>query len=135
MTKIVRFGVTFPSDMLKDFDRITSKMGYESRSKAIQDAVHMFVSERKPLLDANGVQAGIMMLLYNHETKGLEELLTDMQHEFAETISATMHVHLNREDCLEAIAVRGNATRLRELANKLSSRRGVKLLKVTTVAL
>ena len=41
MSKITRIGVTFPPDLLKDFDEITSKMGYESRSKAIQDAVRL----------------------------------------------------------------------------------------------
>jgi CopG family nickel-responsive transcriptional regulator len=47
MAKITRAGVTFPPDLLKDFDEIIGKMGYESRSKAIQDAVRLFVSERK----------------------------------------------------------------------------------------
>jgi CopG family transcriptional regulator, nickel-responsive regulator len=47
MSKIVRVGVTFPPDLLKDFDEIIDKMGYDSRSKAIQDAVRLYVSERK----------------------------------------------------------------------------------------
>lgn len=47
MTKIVRVGVAFPPQMLKDFDEITDKMTYESRSKAIQDAVSLFISERE----------------------------------------------------------------------------------------
>ncbi len=135
MAKIVRVGVTFPPDMLKNFDEIIGKMTYESRSKAIQDAVRIFISERKHLLEARGLQAGIVMLLYNHEVSKLEDLLTDVQHQFADIISATLHVHLNKEDCLETIAVRGNASRLRELGNKLSSKRGVKMMKVVTVPL
>ena len=39
MSKVTRIGVTFPPELLKDFDEITTKMGYESRSKAIQDAI------------------------------------------------------------------------------------------------
>jgi CopG family nickel-responsive transcriptional regulator len=135
MAKIVRVGVTFPPDMLKDFDEIIGKMTYESRSKAIQDAVRIFVSERKHLLETKGLQAGIVMLLYNHEARGLEDFLTNVQHKFTDIISATMHVHLNKEDCLETIAVKGNASRLRELGNKLSSKRGVKMMKVVTVSL
>lgn len=46
MTKITRAGVTFPPDLLKDFDEIIAKIGYESRSKAIQDAVRLFVLEK-----------------------------------------------------------------------------------------
>jgi CopG family nickel-responsive transcriptional regulator len=135
MARIVRVGVTFPPDLLKNFDEVISKMTYESRSKAIQDAVRIFVSERKHLLEAREPQAGIVMILYNHETRGLEDLLTDMQHQFADIISASMHVHLNKEDCLETIAVKGKASRLRELGNRLSSKKGVKLMKVVTVLL
>ena len=53
MSKIVRIGVTFPPELLKDFDEITTKMGYESRSKAIQDAVRLYVSERKWVKEEN----------------------------------------------------------------------------------
>ncbi len=135
MTGIVRVGVAFPPDLLKDFDEIIDKMGYESRSKAIQDAVRLFASERKHLLEVEGCQAGIIMLLYNHETKGLERLLTHLQHHFADIISATMHIHLNEEDCLEAIAIKGKASRIRELSNELSSKRGVKLMKTVAIPL
>jgi CopG family nickel-responsive transcriptional regulator len=135
MTKIVRVGVAFPPDMLKEFDEITHKMTYESRSKALQDAVSLFISERKHLLQAEGPQAGIIMLLYNHETRGLENLLTHVQHHFADIISATMHIHLNEQDCLEAIATKGDASRIRKLSNELSSKKGVKLMKVATVSL
>ncbi len=121
--------------MLKDFDEIIGKMTYQSRSKAVQDAVGLFVSDRKHLLEAKGLQAGILMLLYNHEVRGLEDFLTDVQHQFADIISATLHVHLRREDCLEAIAVKGSASRLRELGNMLSSKKGVMMMKAVTVPL
>jgi len=55
MTKIIRVGVTFPPDLLRDFDEIVGKMGYESRSKAVQDAVRMFVSEKKWLQEERGI--------------------------------------------------------------------------------
>jgi CopG family transcriptional regulator, nickel-responsive regulator len=47
MSKIIHIGVTFPPELLKDSDEIAIKMGYESRSKAIQDAIRLYVSERK----------------------------------------------------------------------------------------
>ena len=56
MSKVARVGVTFPPELLKDFDEIIGKMGYESRSKAIQDAVRLYVSERKWLKEADTIQ-------------------------------------------------------------------------------
>jgi len=54
MTKIVRVGVTFPPELLKDLDETIEEMGYESRSKAIQDAVTSFVTEQRLLRKQKG---------------------------------------------------------------------------------
>jgi len=134
MAKIIRVGVTFPPDLLKDFDEITGKMGYESRSKAIQDAVRLFVSERKWLREDESNQTGILLMVYDHEVKGLETELTEAQHRHASLISSTMHIHLSERDCLEAIAVKGKAREIRKLSNELTTKRGVKILKTMIVS-
>jgi CopG family nickel-responsive transcriptional regulator len=129
MARIVRVGVTFPPDLLKDFDTVISRIGYENRSKAIQDAVSMFISEKKWLQNEKGIQAGVLTMLYDHEVKGLENELTDVQHHYARIICSTMHIHLSERDCLEAIAVKGDATKIRQLSEELTAKRGVKMLK------
>jgi CopG family nickel-responsive transcriptional regulator len=134
MPKIVRVGVTFPPDLLKEFDEITTKMGYESRSKAIQDAVRLFVSERKWLKEEKTNQTGILLMVYDHEVRGLEHELTDTQHHHAKLISSTMHIHLSERDCLEAIAVKGKASEIRRLSDELTTKRGVKILKAMIVS-
>jgi len=135
MEKIVRISVTFPPDLLREFDEIISRMGYSNRSKAVQDAVRLFISERKWLQEEKGRQAGILMLLYDHNVRGLEDALTDVQHHHADIISSTMHIHLTERDCLEAIAVKGDAEEIRKLNDELSSKRGVKLLKTIIVSI
>ncbi|HEX9261567.1 MAG TPA: nickel-responsive transcriptional regulator NikR, partial [Candidatus Bathyarchaeia archaeon] len=67
MTKITRVGVTFPPELLADLDSVVSKMGYESRSKAIQDAVALFVSEKRWLQDEKAQQTGVLLMIYDHE--------------------------------------------------------------------
>ncbi|MDR0472013.1 MAG: nickel-responsive transcriptional regulator NikR [Nitrososphaerota archaeon] len=129
MSKIVRVGVTFPPDLLEDFDAITEKMGYESRSKAIQDAVRLYVAERKWLQNENANQTGVILMIYDHDTRGLESDLTSSQHHHQELISSTMHVHLGEHDCLEVIAVKGKSSEIRHLSDELTTRRGVKILK------
>jgi CopG family transcriptional regulator, nickel-responsive regulator len=129
MSKIVRIGVTFPPDLLKDFDEIINTMGYESRSKAIQDAVRLFVSERKWLKEEEANQTGVILMVYNHEVRNLESDLTDAQHHHGDLISSTMHIHLGEHDCLEVIAVKGKGSEIRHLSDELATRRGVKILK------
>ena len=135
MSKVTRIGVTFPPELLKDFDEIINKMGYESRSKAIQDAVSLFVSERKWLKEEDTVQTGVILMVYDHEVKGLETELTETQHEHTSIITSTMHIHVSERDCLEAIAVKGKASEIRDLSDELTTRRGVKILKTTIVTL
>jgi CopG family nickel-responsive transcriptional regulator len=135
MSKITRIGVTFPPDLLKDFDEIIDKMGYESRSKAIQDAVRMFVTERKWLKEeANTSQTGVLLMVYDHDVRGLESDLTESAHEHSELITSTLHVHVSERDCLEAIAVKGKAREIRHLSDELATKRGVKILKTVIVS-
>ena len=133
MTKIVRVGVTFPPELLKDFDEVIGKMGYGNRSKAVQDAVRIFVSEKKWLQKESGSHAGVLMILYDHETRGLENALTHIQHHYAHIICSTTHIHLSERDCLEAIAVKGDGIEIRKLSDELTTKKGVKLSRTTVV--
>ena len=134
MAKITRAGVTFPPDLLQDFDKIIGKMGYENRSKAIQDAVRLFVSERKWLQEEeNTNQTGVILMVYEHDVKGLESNLTDSQHHHSKLIFSTLHIHISERDCLEAIAVKGKAHEIRELSDELATKKGVKILKTVIV--
>jgi CopG family nickel-responsive transcriptional regulator len=136
MTKIVRVGVTFPPELLEDFDRIIRKMGYENRSKAVQDAVRLFVSEKRWLdEDEQSVQTGILLMVYDHDVRGLEAELTEIQHHYTTVISSTMHVHVSERDCMEAIAVKGKAEEIRKLSDELATKRGVKILKTMVVSM
>ncbi len=135
MAKIIRVGVTFPPNLLSDLDDVISKMRYESRSKAIQDAVTLFVSEKKWLGDEKMEQTGVLLMVYDHEVKGLESELTEAQHHHSSLVSSVMHIHVGERDCLEAIAVKGKAGEIRELSNELTTKKGVKILKTMIVSL
>lgn len=134
MAKIVRVGVTFPPELLNDFDEVIGKMGYGNRSKAVQDAVTMFISEKKWLQKEKGSQVGVLTMLYDHEVRGLENVLTHVQHHYARIICSTMHIHLSETECLEAIAVKGNGVEIRKLSDELAAKKGVRLLRTTVVS-
>jgi CopG family nickel-responsive transcriptional regulator len=135
MTKIVRVGVTFPPELLNEFDEIVNKIGYQSRSKAIQDAVRLYISEKKWLKKENTEQRGILIMVYDHDIKGLERDLTEAQHHHSSLISSTMHIHVSEQNCLEAIAVKGKASEIRHLSNELTTKKGVKILKTIIVSI
>lgn len=134
MKKIIRVGVTFPPELLNEFDQIINNIGYESRSKAIQDAVRLFVSERKWLKGDRTNQTGVLLMVYDHHAKRVESELVETQHHHADLISSTMHIHLDERECLEIIAVKGHASEIRRLGDELSIKKGVKILKTMIVS-
>jgi CopG family transcriptional regulator, nickel-responsive regulator len=134
VTKIVRVGVTFPPELLKDLDKITEEMGYESRSKAIQDAVSAFITDQRLLHEQKGKKAGVLVMVYDHDVKGLEDDLIESQHHHRDVINSVLHVHLSDRECLEAVAVKGEAEDIRKLAQELATRKGVKQVRSTIVS-
>jgi CopG family nickel-responsive transcriptional regulator len=134
MAKIIRVGVTFPPDLLTELDENIRKMGYDSRSKAIQDSVRSFIAEHKLLQEQKGTKVGVLVMIYDHEAKELEPALTDTQHEYSHVIYSSMHIHLSERECLETIAVKGNIDEIRNLVQELTTKRGVKQVKLAIVS-
>jgi CopG family nickel-responsive transcriptional regulator len=133
MTKIVRVGVTFPPELLKELDETIEEMGYDSRSKAIQDAVTSFITEQRLLKKQKGKKAGVLVMVYDHEAKGLEGNLIESQHHHRQVICSTLHIHLSDKECLEAVAVKGDAEDIRQLAQELATKKGVKQVRPTII--
>ncbi len=131
MTNIVRVGVTFPPELLRELDNAVATMGYTSRSKAINDSVRAFVAEQKWLEDIKGNKVGSITMIYKHEMRELESDLTDTQHQFSSIICASMHVHISKEKCLETITVKGLANEIKQLVEKLRARRGVEEVRLS----
>ena len=134
MTKIVRAGVTFPPELLKELDEVIHGMGYENRSKAIQDSVRSFLTEYRLLQEQKGTRAGVLVMVYNHEVRGLEDALIETQHKYSRVIYSSMHIHLSERECLEAVAVKGEADDIGKLAQELATKKGVKHVRSTIVS-
>jgi CopG family nickel-responsive transcriptional regulator len=82
------------------------------------------VEERVQDEDAGAV--GVLSLVYDHHQRELEERLTDIQHDHHDHIVTTTHVHLDHENCLEVIILKGTVGKVRSIAALLSSFKGVK---------
>jgi CopG family nickel-responsive transcriptional regulator len=129
-----RFSVSVPPKLLEDFDKAIKKMGYE-RSKAIRLAMQNFLTEYRWTSKEERVGLGALVMIYDHETRGLEETLTEIQHEYRKVISSTTHIHLDDQNCLEILAVKGEVKTTESLAKKLMREKGVKQLKLATLTI
>lgn len=131
--KMVRISATIPPKLLKEFDEIIEKIGID-RSKAIQNAIRSFLNEYKPIFEKEGFNIGSIILIYDHKARGLEEKLTDIQHDFSQVINSTMHIHLDENNCLEIIAVKGELKIIEKLSKTLLSLKGVKQVKLALIS-
>jgi len=131
---VVRFSVSLPPSLVRDFDEAWKGMGYDNRSKAAHDAFRSFISEYRWTLEEAGEIAGAIVLLYYLDKPGLLNQIVEVQHRFENVVSSTMHVHLARNKCLELIAVRGRASDIRSLSQELTTKKGVKQLKFMAIA-
>ena len=73
-------------------------------------------------------------MVYDHEAKGLEDDLIEAQHHHRKVICSVLHVHLSDRDCLEAVAVKGDADEIRKLAQELATKKGVKQVRSTIIS-
>jgi len=120
-----RIGVSIDSELLRRFDRFITQRGYENRSEAFRDLIRDRLVESAVVSPAAMV-VGTVTLIYGHHTRLLPEKLTDIQHEHHEVIISTLHAHLDHDNCLEVIAIRGSASLVQKVADSLISKRGVK---------
>jgi CopG family nickel-responsive transcriptional regulator len=131
---VTRFSVSTPPKLLHEFDQVITKMNYE-RSKAIRLAMQNFLTEYQWTSGDGTTGVGALIMIYDHETKGLEETLTEIQHEYRKLITSTTHIHLDDQHCLEILAIQGEVKNLQNLTQTLLRERGVKQLKLATLSL
>lgn len=132
--KLERIGVSLPANLLNRFDAIIAKRGYSSRSEGIRDAIRNYIIDYEWMSEEKGEKVGIITLIYDHHQRGLVNTLLEMEHEYTELIESSLHKHLDEENCLEVIVVRGDAEKVKDLTEKIMALRGVKHVKLTTTS-
>ena len=125
MKGVTRFGVSMDETLLREFDQLISRKGYRNRSEAFRDLIrdNLVQEEWK-----GGKQetVGTLALVYNHHTRELTRVLTNLQHRYYKTILSTTHVHLDEHNCLEVLILRGKGKDIQNIADRLIGTRGVK---------
>jgi CopG family nickel-responsive transcriptional regulator len=130
MEKIKRFGVSIEGRLLEQFDSYTAANNYENRSEAIRDLIRKELVEEE-WAKTNEDVAGAIVIVYDHHKREVVDKLLDIQHDFHELIISSQHIHLDHDNCLEIIVVRGRMAQVNDLAAKLKSIKGVKHASLT----
>ncbi len=133
--ELMRIGVSLPEKLLSRFDEIILQRGYSSRSEGIRDAIRNYIVHYEWMSDVQGERVGVITLVYSHSQRGLVDNLTEIQHEFGSIIQSSLHVHLDIDNCLEVVVLRGEGQDVRKAAERMMALKGVKHVKLTTTSM
>lgn len=124
MSAVVRFSVSLDADLLGAFDAYVRDGKFSTRSDAVRHLLRETLTRDAWDADAAEVTA-TLTLVYDHHKPHLVEKLLDLQHAHGNRVTATLHVHLDSDRCLEVIVLRGKGSELRALAAELRGLKGV----------
>ena len=84
--------------------------------------------------EMEGQRVGVITVIYDHHFTGVMEKLADIQHDYRQEISASMHIHMTKKYCMEVIIVNGEVTHIRDLTERMMRLKGVEHVKLTSTA-
>jgi len=124
MENVIRFGVSIEPDLLKQFDTYLKKKGYTTRSEAVRDLI------RKELITTlskttNQEVVGTLTMIYNHHTGDLNNKLLDTQHDHHHEILTSTHIHIDHDNCLEVLVLKGKTGSIQRLADNIKALKGI----------
>ena len=124
------FSVSLPDSLLAEMDRRVIRRGYASRSEFIRDLIRERMVEDKWAAGREGV-VGVLTISYDHRQRDLTQKIVDLQHSQYINILCSTHVHLDRDNCLEIIIIKGRPQEIERIAIKSGGLRGVRFAKLT----
>ena len=125
----VRFGVSLEKKLLESLDTFTQKNNFPNRSQAIRHLINEYIVDEK--WDSNQEVAGSISITYDHHKRNLLNKLNSIQHNYHDVILSNLHFHIDHNNCMEIIAVKGKAGVLRELSEKIITVKGIQYGKLT----
>ena len=110
---LMRFSVAMPEDLLVKFDHLVARRGLaKNRSEVVRDLVREALVEDECSVPGRIVM-GTLTIVYN-------------QHTYLDMVVASMHVHVDQDNCLEVIILKGESGEVQDVANLIIGTKGVK---------
>jgi CopG family nickel-responsive transcriptional regulator len=137
MNQVERIGISLDKKLLTKFDKLIGEQGYQSRSEAIRTLLRQQLSAER-LQHPKSKAVAAVFLVYDHHSTKLTEKLIDLQHMHilgsSPQVISSLHVHLDEQNCLEVIVLRGRVGEINKVAENILSMKGVKLGRINVVA-
>ena len=118
--------VSMTDSDLEELELLLREGEFSNRSDVVRHAVQALMSEHRDVESAKGIVTAVATALYYK--KGQGHNISAVQHEFKDSISATIHSHTSEGSCIEVMIVTAKADIIRDFLKKLRAQK--KVLKV-----
>ncbi|UGV27752.1 nickel-responsive transcriptional regulator NikR [Rhodopseudomonas boonkerdii] len=121
-----RITITLDDELMEDLDTLIAERGYQNRSEAIRDLTRAGMQQTAQEQGKSGDCVAALVYVYDHAQRDLSRRLVDTYHHHHDLALATLHVHLDDDNCMEVTALRGPGKEVQHFADHIIAERGVK---------
>ena len=119
-----RFGVSLEDDLLESLDQYVLENGFSNRSQAIRFLIEKNLAEKKWL--CNHIVAGTIIIMYDQGKKEIASKIILIEQDYQDVILSSSQYFINKNVCLHIATVMGEAHRLTDLSDRLTTIKGIK---------
>ncbi len=120
-----RFTVSLEPALAAEFSAFLARKGYDNRSEAVRDLIREALTRDRLEHAPEGGCVGVLSYLYDHHERELSKRLTEVQHDHHDLSVTTLHMHLDRDTCVETALLRGRAQDVLAFGETVMSRPGI----------
>jgi CopG family nickel-responsive transcriptional regulator len=121
-----RFTISLDETLAEAFDELIKNRGYATRSEAVRDILRTHLQASREQREIKGSCVANLSYVYNHQERELSERLAGIQHAHHDLTISTMHAHLDHDQCLETVMLKGPTSQVRQFAQEIIAERGVR---------
>jgi len=121
-----RFTISLDENLATAFDELIKTRGYSTRSEAVRDILRTHLQQNREQRDIKGACVANLSYVYNHHERELSERLTTIQHAHHDLTISSMHAHLDHDQCIETVMLKGAVQQVRQFAQQIIAERGVR---------
>lgn len=121
-----RISISLDEDLIEQFEVYLKDKGYRNRSEAMRDLIRDKMEAERFESVHDGICIGTLTYIYDHEERQLANRVMTEHHAHHDVVVSTTHIHLDHDNCLESVMLKGPVDRVRQFADQMIAMPGVR---------
>lgn len=121
-----RITISLEDELAKALDTFLDAQGYRSRSEGVRDLVREAMAQPSEVSARHSHCVANLSYIYNHRVRALASKLADFQHAHHDLIASTTLVHLDHDNSLESVMLKGETKAVLAFSDWVGAERGVR---------